>query len=351
MAYSPSKQPWISNPKTDLLFIIAPTFVVLILAFLVAQIPSLYQSMPLWAWVVFVLLIDVAHVHSMLFKTYFDAQSFAKHRLLYVLVPLVSYLIFVSIHWAGGSLWFWRILAYLAVFHFIRQQYGFVRLYNREHKQPKILDLFDEASIYLATVFPILHWHFNTSRTFTWFTEYDFFFHPSPKILPFINWSYVGFVSLYLVKESWCIAKGYVNIPRILLIVSTMLSWYVGIVYFNSDLIFTMLNVVAHGIPYMALVWIDLHKRKAHIQGFSRLVFSRNGLVFFGLSIGIIAYFEEAIWDATQWRTYGELFGWSYFLPSSFSDIGLALLVPLLALPQITHYVLDGFIWRKGFES
>jgi hypothetical protein len=23
-------------------------------------------------------------------------------------------------------------------------------------------------------------------------------------------------------------------------------------------------------------------------------------------------------------------------------------LVPLLALPQSTHYVLDGFIWRRG---
>ena len=30
-------------------------------------------------------------------------------------------------------------------------------------------------------------------------------------------------------------------------------------------------------------------------------------------------------------------------------DLGSArlVLVPLLALPQITHYVLDGFIWRR----
>jgi hypothetical protein len=26
----------------------------------------------------------------------------------------------------------------------------------------------------------------------------------------------------------------------------------------------------------------------------------------------------------------------------------LALLVPLLALPQATHYVLDGMLWRRG---
>ncbi|UCJ07051.1 hypothetical protein KTO58_25850 [Chitinophaga pendula] len=25
----------------------------------------------------------------------------------------------------------------------------------------------------------------------------------------------------------------------------------------------------------------------------------------------------------------------------------LAVVVPLLALPQLTHYILDGFIWKK----
>jgi hypothetical protein len=28
-----------------------------------------------------------------------------------------------------------------------------------------------------------------------------------------------------------------------------------------------------------------------------------------------------------------------------------ALLVPLLALPQAVHYVLDGFIWKRGPAS
>jgi hypothetical protein len=64
-----TKQPWITNAKTDLLFIIAPTFVALALAFVFAQSYFFHETTPLWAWVVFVLLIDVAHVHSMLFKT------------------------------------------------------------------------------------------------------------------------------------------------------------------------------------------------------------------------------------------------------------------------------------------
>jgi hypothetical protein len=38
--------------------------------------------------------------------------------------------------------------------------------------------------------------------------------------------------------------------------VGTLISWYIGIVHYNNDLIFTFLNVVTHGIPYMALVWM-----------------------------------------------------------------------------------------------
>ncbi|PWK28210.1 hypothetical protein LV89_00991 [Arcicella aurantiaca] len=345
-----TKQPWITNAKTDLLFIIAPTFVALALAFVFAQSYFFHETTPLWAWVVFVLLIDVAHVHSMLFKTYFDAGSFQKHRILYTLTPLLCYFAFVSIYWLGGSEWFWRILAYLAVFHFIRQQYGFVRLYNRQHSQSKYLDLFDEITIYGATVLPIIHWHLNSPREFLWFVEQDFLSFPNTQYLSIINWIYAGLVVLYIFKESYSILNHQVNIPRILLIAGTMASWYFGIVYFNNDLIFTILNVVAHGVPYMCLIWVDLHKRKGQVKGFSRLVFNKNGLFFFIIIIILIAYFEEAIWDATQWRSYDTLFSWAYCLPTTFSTMSLSFLIPLLALPQVTHYVLDGFIWKKGFE-
>jgi hypothetical protein len=45
----------------------------------------------------------------------------------------------------------------------------------------------------------------------------------------------------------------YFNIPKNLIIIGTLSSWFFGIVYFNNDLVFTLLNVVSHGIPYMAL--------------------------------------------------------------------------------------------------
>jgi hypothetical protein len=48
------------------------------------------------------------------------------------------------------------------------------------------------------------------------------------------------------------------------------------------------------------------------------------------------------LWDRTVWQDREWLFGQGW-------DVGWLkmLIVPALALPQITHYVLDGFIWRR----
>ena len=56
-----------------------------------------------------------------------------------------------------------------------------------------------------------------------------------------------------------------------------------------------------------------------------------------------LAFGEEWLWDLGIWHDHPTFFGEGW-------DLGpgtQALLVPLLALPQATHYVLDGFIWKR----
>ena len=68
---------------------------------------------------------------------------------------------------------------------------------------------------------------------------------------------------------------------------------------------------------------------------------SRHVLVFLGL-LWAIAFVEELVWDRAVWHDRPWLFGDGW-------DVGSAklVLVPLLALPQLTHYVLDAFIWKR----
>ncbi|MFG0254791.1 MAG: hypothetical protein ACF787_06795, partial [Rhodopirellula sp. JB053] len=78
-------------------------------------------------------------------------------------------------------------------------------------------------------------------------------------------------------------------------------------------------------------------------------------LSLFLCAIWVIAYADELLWDRGVWNEQDWLFGWVTFgagdsSPSTGSrssgvDFWLA---PLLAVPQITHYVLDGFIWRRS---
>jgi len=46
------------------------------------------------------------------------------------------------------------------------------------------------------------------------------------------------------------------------------------------------------------------------------------------------------------WKEHGSIFAMFSSLPKIGNEQILSLLVPLLALPQSTHYVLDGFIWK-----
>lgn len=46
------------------------------------------------------------------------------------------------------------------------------------------------------------------------------------------------------------------------------------------------------------------------------------------------------------WTEHKSLFSPFNIFPAIDNKATLAWLVPLLALPQLTHYALDGFIWR-----
>ena len=59
--------------------------------------------------------------------------------------------------YACGAGVFWRAIAYLAVFHFIRQQYGWVMMYRaRNGERDRLGRWLDGATIYLATLYPLV---------------------------------------------------------------------------------------------------------------------------------------------------------------------------------------------------
>ena len=347
------KQPWIKSPWFDGLYVLGPPFVALLVVMILPDRFKTTDAMPVIGWVALVVFVDVAHVYSTLFRTYFNRTRFLRQRFLFLIVPLICYLTGVLLHSIDG-LWFWRCLAYLAVFHFIRQQYGFLRIYSRRENVPAWTRWLDTVVIYAATVYPIIWWHLTPDRHFNWFVDGDFIQADVVGVKFVISWLYGLLLVCYVVKEIWFYNRlRWINWPRNLLVVGTIVSWYFGIVQFNGDMAFTMLNVLSHGIPYIALIWVSDHQApKAESPKTSPLALltTQNWLIFLGFLV-VIAYLEEGLWDGLVWREHTAVFGWFQALPVVTNDQVLALLVPLLALPQMTHYVLDGFIWRSKDHS
>ncbi len=303
---------------------------------------------PLWAWALFVVCVDVAHVWSTLFRTYLDGDEVRRRPGLYVGAPLAAYLLGVLAYLLSPGT-FWRLFAYTALFHFIRQQYGWVALYGRKARVSGLERALDAAAIYAATLGPVLWWHAHLPRAFWWFVENDFL-----SGLP--TWVGTGALVLQgLVLAAWAGFQGArvvrgegLQVGKVLLVLATGVTWFGGIVLAQDDFAFTVMNVVLHGVPYFALLFRYTRGRLAEGGPGWLGPVMRAGLPGFLGVLCVLAFGEELLWDKLVWHERTRLFGeGGPVLPA---DV-LALVVPLLALPQATHYVLDAFIWKAGRDA
>lgn len=331
---------WLFSPGVDLTVFLGSAIVSLLLLAIGWQLGFLNADTPDWTWISAILLIDVAHVWSTSFRVYFDKEEFKSRIWLYTLVPIFGYLVGVALY-SEGELTFWRILAYLAVFHFVRQQYGWVALYRRKlNETSKLTWWIDASAVYLATLYPLAFWMSAYPRNFNWFVENDFIALPG-LIETILFPVYVLALTVYFGKSFYLYFKdGFLNIGKDIIVLTTAVCWYVGIVALNSDYAFTVTNVIIHGVPYFALIYFYARARRAQTGKVYRTL-SHNWLIFLA-TLWFFAYAEELIWHRGVWHERNWLFGSDWSL-----EEWKMFLVPLLAVPQLTHYVLDGFIWRR----
>ncbi len=336
---------WISSPRFDLSLIFGPP---LLTVGLVLALPTWRQpELPWLGWLIIVVFIDVAHVYASLYRTYFDPVEFKRRRNLYVFMPLGCWLGGVFLY-SLGDLIFWRILAYIAVWHFVRQQFGFVMMYRHRCGEGRGGDAWiDKIAIYATMLYPLIFWHATPERHFNWFMDGDFLVFPLwTKAVAQILYALV--LLLFASRQVQLLIGGrQLNWGKIGIVASTAAVWYVGIVLFNSDIAFTITNVVAHGVPYMALVWLYGSRRWDNTTGWRNWIHRPIAAgAFVGLLLGL-AWLEEGLWDVLVWQEHGAIFlGLSLSAPISERFLGL--IVPVLMLPQVTHYFLDAWIWKFG---
>jgi hypothetical protein len=297
-----------------------------------------------------VVLVDVAHVWGNLLFVYADPDERRRRPVLWAAVPAVSF----ALAWALASeveLWLWRAVALLAVVHFVRQQVGWVRLYRARSGERddtavglrgRILGrVVDEGVVYAATLGPVEWWHAHLPRPFWWLATGDFF-----VALP--SWAGTlalvvdaAFVLAYVARSARAWAGGRGVPGRDIVVLTTALLWWLGIVVCSSDYVFTVTNVLVHGVPYVVLIAVTARRRRQ--AGASVAAPLAHGAVVVVVALWACALVEEALWDRRVWHEHDG------FVPGPAVDVGAAraVVVALLVLPQVTHYVLDGLIWRR----
>lgn len=355
--------PWLFGKRIDLAVFGGTAAIALLLVVLGGRYGGAAE--PEWSWIVGVLLVDVAHVWSTAFVVYLDPAEWRRRPLLYGGAPAALFAGGVALYAAAGAGAFWSAVAYLAVFHFVRQQYGWVMMYRaRNGERDRLGRWLDGATIYAATLYPLVYWHAHLPRQFWWMKPGDF-----PHGLPawtatVAGWIYLALLAAYVARA---VAQRPVSWGKHLIVATTAACWYVGIVATNSDYTFTITNVFIHGVPYLALVYVYARSaaREAESAGgaAARLLglASRaglagppgaagsagararlRGLAVFLATLWLVAYVEELLWDRAIWHDREWLFG-------AGTDAGgvAVILVPLLATPQLAHYLLDAFLWRR----
>ena len=334
---SPSAR-WLFSPTADVLAFLGAALASAALAFLLPATET-----PLWAWVLLVLCVDVAHVWATLFRVYLDREELQRRLSLYVAAPVVAYALGVLAH-SLGTAFFWRCFAYVAAWHFVRQQVGWMVLYGRRARDSEATLHLDRAAVYAATLGPLVWWHANLPRPFSWFMDGDFVPGlPTPFGTAALAVHFAVLLAWVGVTAVRALRGGGFHWGKAVLLAATWVAWFGGIVLAKSDTAFTAMNVMLHGVPYFVLLYRYAARRHAQ-GGYGRWgAILRLGVPGFLTFLLGLAFLEELLWDRLVWHERPMLFGhWGL-------DLGpeaLALVVPLLSLPQATHYLLDGFVWR-----
>jgi hypothetical protein len=339
--------PWLHSAAFDGALVVAPAW--LATAAVLAW-PGRGASGPVGplAWLVLVVALDVAHVYATLFRTYLDRRERREHRALLAFVPLACLAGAAGLHSLGSGA-FWTVLAYVAVFHFVRQQYGLVKLYaGPGEAASRLVRAIDGAMVSAATLYPLVWWHAHLPRSFAWFVDGDFVPLPAAAELAG-RVAYAAVATAWAASLAWRLAGGQaISVPRQLLVLGSAVSWWVGIVGRGGDLAFTVTNVVAHAVPYFALVWLYGANRESRERR-RRWFVPLAAPLLLGFLV-LLAYVEEGLWDGLVWQEHAGLFPAFAGLPTlegAWADVVIAALI----LPQLTHYVLDGFIWRLGADA
>lgn len=308
-----------NNSIEDFLKIFAPTIIVFFLIF-----KSDYLMTPLF--LIFVTYFcDSGHVYSTFLEIYFDPKENRKKHIW--IITFISFALNLGLLFLSENL-FYHYIFYFTVFHNMRQGLGISFLYLNQ----KISPLLIKTLYYFLTMFPFVLFHLTRVRNVTkldenYYRPLNYFlidhYYLRQKILMYgigiYSLIFVGILIFLYRKELY----------------KTMWSmFFFGAVYgfaylyFENELKAYAILIISHAIPYYFL-----------FQKRIELTHSVNHFKKFSYFYVFLLFFIGAMVDINQGG-----------IVRAHEDIEY-LLLAIFNTPLITHFLIDGIIWKHTDEK
>jgi hypothetical protein len=354
--HSRVKQNWVLDPLQDSLLIIAAPIFTLVLA-----LASIYflgvvkgATLVLVSHVVF----TVAHHLPTFIRIYGDVELFRRYRWHFVFAPLISLSICMAVliyintksYPLDSFLYLYILLTLWDPWHFMRQHYGFMRIYDRHNAAPKRVSSRMDLALsitwfayimaasgdwlldLLQDMYTRVHWPLLLSLSSDGLSTLT----STLRMMALLSTGiYVG----YLI---WCRKQGYfVSMAKVLMCVTTFGVMY--LTYTPNSLIqslapgwsfkvgFAVIGIV-HMTQYLAIVWRynrGLATRQSRARsGVFRWLHSRGAWWAAGIYIFLCLAYGDVVTTVhdNEWL--------------------MAALLAIGFTSTMMHYYFDGFIWK-----
>lgn len=313
---------WIfSSYLKDSLLLYLPGHICLILL-LTANFYGL-GSISLFLTATIFIFIDSGHVYTTFLRSLKEGISSVNKQKIFKFLIIYS-LIMLFIQFLDGSL-IWKIALYATIFHYIKQNIGFLRFYERLEKLSKKTNRLYLYSFQLLGIFSI---HFREDSQLEYYSSNDIFSFPNSQILTgiqsiyallFIVWLYSSF-KFYLKQKK-------IN-STILYITSIAVLFSFPLFPFLKIQLVLIPFIASHGLPYMFLISKTLKIDQTRI-------YTKNLILLF---VVLTALSFGAIETIVQENLIN-------YIHMEFS-MGNALFNVLFLAPLFLHFYMDSFLWK-----
>eukprot|EP01065_Artemidia_motanka_P021669 TRINITY_DN25907_c0_g1_i1.p1 TRINITY_DN25907_c0_g1~~TRINITY_DN25907_c0_g1_i1.p1 ORF type:complete len:372 (+),score=119.57 TRINITY_DN25907_c0_g1_i1:78-1193(+) len=338
---------WIISAKGDFVAHTLPILAGAVLAPLFWRyVPS--DELPLWGYCIVVVFCDVGHVWTTIFRCYLDSIENRRRWVLYNLGPPLVFAATFVLHYFVSEAVCWTVIGYLAIFHFVRQQWGFLCLYRARAKDVEDARV-DRVVHWAGVAGPVLLWHSDPSRGFDWFMREDSLPLRLPhSAQPFILAGWAAVLCGYCVRQLQLLRQGKCNAGKSLTMSYCWFTWAMGVLFPHKLIAVFFLNMFHAAPSYMITYYVCRNRwRDEKAPGLGERFIqwavdpAPGRWVWYLMFFVVIASVEEVLWEALVWRDY---------FPEAFNfdlnPLGRSFCTALLVLPQTAHYFLDAFIWK-----